>query len=165
VYGTSWKGNIGAIISSLDTPEENFKISQVLVGDSGNGSLYFLNPSMPHDSNREGTEGVYENFERILYGQIPNRTRDFLPVAGVEVGGSVGEVNTSSSTIVSLSYSDDYGHTFQSAGDRNVVLESYNQRLNWRSLGSIRAPGRLFQLVDNGALKRVDRMDLYSNGT
>jgi hypothetical protein len=61
---------------------------------------------------------------------------------------------------VNLKYSDDSGATFYDAGDQTVPAEVYDTRLNWRSLGSIRYPGRLFKITDSGALRRIDSLEV-----
>jgi hypothetical protein len=41
-----------------------------------------------------------------------------------------------------------------------VTPSDYSQEFAWRSLGLIRAPGRMFELSDNGAAVRIDGLDI-----
>lgn len=162
--GINWYGNIGRLLTLYGNVGVTESLSSVLVGDNSNGSLYFLDPTLPHDSDRTG-EDTYNPFQRIVYGQIEHRGRDYLPVDAIHVTGSVGENNETSSTTVTLSYSDNYGHTFNNAGAITTTEGNYDQRLEWRSLGSLKAPGRLFKIEDYGALQRIDGIEIHDNGS
>jgi hypothetical protein len=61
---------------------------------------------------------------------------------------------------VDLYVSDDRGQTYQDCGTINITPGDIDARLYWRSLGSMKAPGRIFKTVDYGALKRIDSMEM-----
>jgi hypothetical protein len=157
--GIDWNANLGIILATLGGK----RVSSVLTGDYQNGALYFLDPELPEDDSSDGEEQV--PFSRTVYGEIVHRGRDYVPVAAVEVTASIGEVTNAGSTAVNLYYSDDRGHTFIDAGTIDVTVGNYDTRLDWRSLGHLKAPGRLFKLVDEGALVRIDGMDLHADGS
>jgi len=72
-------------------------------------------------------------------------------------GNAILGINTSN---ISLLTSDDNGQTWQDQGDISVQVGNYTQEIAWRSLGIVTAPGRLFQLVDYGAIPRIDGLDM-----
>jgi hypothetical protein len=80
-----------------------------------------------------------------------------IPCFGVQLYGSIGSGD--GELTVGLTYSDDRGFSYADAGEITLTPEAYTQRVNWRSLGSMRAPGRLFRITDTGALKRIDGME------
>ena len=129
--------------------------SNVVVGDDATGALYFLNPFGDVDSDPVDTT-VTRPFTRILQTQTPVRGYDSYPCYGIELQGSIGEY----SDTVNLAVSDDRGTTYNSVGTLNTVAGDYSTRLNWRSLGKIKAPGRLFKITDYGALRRIDSITM-----
>lgn len=136
--------------------------SNIIVGDDGNGSLYFLDPDGDTDDDALEGDANPRPFERVAIGQIVTNGYDAQRCFGVTLLGSIGEQVATDTELqtVTLSYSDDSGHNYQSAGDLIVDPEDYAARLTWRSLGSIRYPGRLFKITDYGALKRLDSLDV-----
>jgi hypothetical protein len=61
---------------------------------------------------------------------------------------------------ITLSISDDAGITFIDVGTVTVTEGTYRPEIAWYSLGQIQAPGRLFKLVDDGALVRIDCFEM-----
>ncbi len=61
---------------------------------------------------------------------------------------------------VKLEYSDDNGVTWINAGVNLLDFASYEQEIVWRSLGLIKAPGRVFRITDYGQMKRLDGLDM-----
>jgi hypothetical protein len=131
--------------------------SNVIVGDDGNGALYFLDPEADKDD--DALTGATRTFTRVLEGQVVVKSGyDFPPCFGVQVYGSIGKNDENES--VTLEISDDRGVTYVSVGDLTVVAGDVDFRLNWQSLGSMRAPGRLVRITDYGALRRIDGMEM-----
>ena len=162
LYGIDWIANSGNILEGLDDGQNALN---VVVGDITNGALYFLHPELDMDDPNDGTTATLQ-FERQLYGQISHRGRDYLPVAAVEVEASTGQSSADVDDFgVKLEYSDDKGQSFTSAGTITTVPGTYDTRLDWRSLGSMKAPGRLFRLTDYGAIARIDGMDQHEDGS
>ena len=124
--------------------------SNVLVGDDGNGSIYFLNPTQDTD-------------DSPVYGSenpIPFRGYKKIPCFGVQIQGSIGEQTNTTITGVDLSVSDDRGTSYQDCGTISITPGDIDSRLYWRSLGAMKVPGRIFKVTDYGALKRVDSMEM-----
>jgi hypothetical protein len=134
--------------------------SNVIVGSDSNGALFFLNPDADVDDDAlEGAE-TPRTFERAIYTEIPTSGYSVTPCFGIQVRGSIG----SNAGDVTLEYSDDRGNTYVSAGTVALTDEDYDTRVDWKSLGSLRAPGRIFRVTDTGALKRIDSIDLDEGG-
>jgi hypothetical protein len=136
--------------------------SNVIVGDDTNGSLYWLNPMEDLDEGPidapDGSRVKY-TFERTAYGQFSTRSYDVTPCWSLKLMGSTGEYYSEPST-VNLATSDDWGHTYKNWGDKTTPVSDYTVRVDWRSLGSIKAPGRIFRITDHGALKRIDSLEM-----
>jgi hypothetical protein len=133
--------------------------SSVVVGDDGNGALYFLNPTLEYDDDAVLGADSPRTFERVVQGQVLNPTYSILPCYGVHMTGSIGDAEYNE-TSVTLSYSDDRGDSYVDAGTVDVPLGEVDTRLSWRSLGSVKIPGRLFKVTDYGALARIDSLDM-----
>lgn len=136
--------------------------SNVVVGDDGNGALYFLDPDGDTDDDALLGADVQRSFERVAIGQVVTHGYNAQRCFGVTLLGSIGEQVADDANLrtVTLEVSDDGGHSYQDCGNLTVDAEQYSTRLNWRSLGSIRYPGRLFKITDYGALKRLDSLDV-----
>ena len=136
--------------------------SNVLVGSDSNGALFFLDPSQAFDNAAaEGREGV--PFTRRVTGQLAYRGYERVSVYQTHLIGSVGELLDPDYNTITLSYSDDRGDTYLSAGTVTIADGDYDVRAVWRSLGSFSNPGRLFRLEDDGALARVDSLTVDSD--
>ncbi len=136
--------------------------SNVVVGDDGNGSLYFLDPDGDFDDDALTGSETPREYERAVIGQIVSHGYDAKRCFGVTLLGSIGEQLDPSDEYrtVNLTVSDDSGKTDVDMGALAVPAVGYSTRLNWRSIGSIRYPGRLFKISDIGALRRIDGMDV-----
>lgn len=134
--------------------------SNVVVGSDSNGALFFFDPDADVDDDALVGSETPRTFERAVYSEIPTSGYSLTPCFGIQVRGSIG----SNSGDVLLEYSDDRGNTYVSAGTVSITDEDYDARLDWKSLGSIRAPGRIFRLTDTGTLKRIDSIDLDEGG-
>lgn len=136
--------------------------SNVVVGDPSNGSLYFLDPTADVDEgpvdNVDGTHIQFE-FQRTAFGQAITRSFDVTPCYSLQLLGATGETEVETMT-VNLATSDDWGHTYDNQGDNISVYGDYVARIDWMSLGSISAPGRIFRITDWGALKRIDTLEM-----
>lgn len=138
--------------------------SNVVVGDDANGSLYFLDPDADQDD-----DPVYSDrkndFIREVSGQYPIRGYSYTRCYGVELYGSIGDAGDGPSDMtITLSYSDDAGNTYLSREPITIAAEDFNGRVMWRSLGSMKAPGRIFKITDYGQLKRIDGLNMVAEG-
>lgn len=157
---TRWRASIGLNWRSANLIPANYG-SNVIVGDDSYGALWVLDADYGLDEHL--LDGDPIPFEREATGQIPVKGRLGTPCFSVYLSGSTGEPAYSGAK-VSLSYSDDRGQTFVDAG--SIVIDTdFTQELSWRSLGQIRAPGRLFKISDDGALARIDSLDVNNENS
>ncbi len=135
--------------------------TNVLVGDREVGTLYFLDPEYPFDDDPTTDVDDRVAFTCIAQGQIVTRGSDAVPCFGVSLTGSFGDTYDSSFTDVMLEVSDDAGRTYVDCGTLSITPADYAARVDWRSLGSMTAPGRLFRITDAGAVTRIDGLELF----
>lgn len=148
-----WKAYTG--INWLGGRELADTYSEVVVGDDLTGALYFLAPNEYEDDDASEGADVPRPFLREVTAQyLIDSGYDSVPCFGVQVFGSVGQ--TGVDLDVELRVSDDRGQSYTSAGSITLTLGEYSDRLFWPSLGSMVAPGRLFKVLDEGALQRID---------
>jgi hypothetical protein len=149
--GCNWQGgnNLAAVFGS-----------NVIVGDDGNGSLYFLDPNNAYDDDATFGSATPRTFLREITGEVSVSSFDYVPCYGVQVIGSAGEGIETALTGVTLFTSDDQGHTYDTQGTVNVNPGDYRTRVEWWSLGAFAAPGRLFKIQDYGALHRIDYLTM-----
>lgn len=130
--------------------------SNIVVGDDGNGALYFLSPDDDTDDDALTGAETPRPFTRKLTGQvIVGSGYAAVPCFGVQLFGSIGSGATLD---VQLEVSDDRGATYVDVGSITLTEGTYTARVHWQSLGSMTAPGRLFRITDIGALKRIDKL-------
>jgi hypothetical protein len=134
--------------------------SNVVVGDDGSGALYFLDPQQDYDDDVLQGNLVKRPFDREITGQVVVKSGyDEVPCYGVQLFGDIGKVGGSVDDVtVELSYSDDRGITYTDTDVVELDAGEYDARAFWSSLGSMRAPGRLFKVKDRGALRRIDSL-------
>lgn len=138
--------------------------SNIIAGDDGNGALYFLNPMGHVDDDPAAGAEVPRPFLREIMGQIATRGYDMKSCYGVSLMGAIGEIDDATLTSITLSTSDDDGHTYDEHETLDVDFGEYQARVDWNSgLGSFAAPGRLFLIVDRGAFQRIDWLDMATD--
>lgn len=134
--------------------------SDVIVGDDVHGLIYFLDPEQPYDQAALDYSPEQERyFERITMGQVPMRGREVLPCYSVWLTTDMGNPAYVGAG-VTLYTSDDGGETFDDHGLVTVTPDEFTPELSWYSLGQIGAPGRLFKIVDDGAIMRIDGLEM-----
>jgi hypothetical protein len=154
----NWRASVGMNWRSSNTIGSTHG-SNVIVGDDSTGTLWVLDPDYPQDDSLFSTEAA-GNFTRVATGQIPSVERKYVPIYSVNLSASFGNPGVTANT-VTLTYSDDQGNNWVTADEPQVaVAGEYNQEFSWRSLGVFRAPGRLFQVTDDGAFARIDSLNV-----
>lgn len=135
--------------------------SNILCTDDTIGTLYLMSPESPFD---EGPLDYLSTnrFDRIVQGQLPVRGYSSIPCFGAQVYGDIGQADET--LTVTLETSDDSGFNYSSQGDISILPGEYKTRVDWRSLGSMTAPGRLFKITDDGAFARIDGLEVASDG-
>ena len=146
--GFEWLGGVG------------IGATNIIVGDDTTGTLYFLDPDQPFD-NPQTVEAADQEiyFDRIVMGQYPQTGREAMPCYAIFVTADMGQPAYDGASIT-LYTSDDAGETWDDHGAIEVSGGVYSPELLWTSLGQITAPGRLFLLIDDGALARIDSMEM-----
>ena len=136
--GTTWRGDI-------------------IAADQQNPIIWRLDPESFIDDD-------FKPQTRKVTGGLAMRQRAFIANYSFTVTASMGvpEVPlTLPATIptVRLRFSDDQGKTFFDAGSLILDADDFVQTLEWRSLGTMQAPQRVFEITDTGAIARLDGAD------
>lgn len=97
----------------------------------------------------------------VVTGGYPTRMRISFACDEVMVTSSVGWVPGGVSTL-QLRTSDDQGISWIDWGAQDFSTATPQTEVSWRSLGSISAPGRIFELTDIGAAARINSIEMYS---
>ena len=152
-----WRANVGQNWLGATKVATVFG-SNILVGDDLFGLLWFLDPTFGEDQS-PAEDRDNEHFPRIVMGQIPMRGRDFAPCYEVFLTTDKGDPAYDFAP-VTLYTSDDGGVNFDEHTTIQLIAGDVTQELSWPSLGQIAAPGRLFRIEDDGAIARIDSLDM-----
>lgn len=152
-----WKANTGTNWNGGNAAGSQYG-SNVIVGDDLNGALYFLSPLGVTDDDAISGSSLQRPYLREGYAQVPAHGYARKRFYNFMLRGSIGAFSTAAP--VTLQYSDDSGNTYVTAGDVTVNPGDYTGRIQWRSLGSFKYPGRLFKVTDHGAMQRLDSIDV-----
>lgn len=134
--------------------------SNIVAGDDTFGLLWFLDPEQPYDQpTSENAEQQQIYFERITMGQVPMKGREVMPCYAAWLTTDMG-APAYDGAAVTLQISDDGGRTFDDCGAVEVTLGEFSPEIAWYSLGQIEAPGRLFKIIDDGAVVRIDGLEM-----
>ncbi len=132
--------------------------SNAVVGDDFLGVLWFLDPQQPFDNSpTEGGDAQF--FERITMGQMTVKGREVMPCYATWLTTDMGDPAYEGAG-VRLETSDDGGRTFDDHGLVVVTAGEFSPEIAWYSLGQIAAPGRLFRITDDGAVTRIDGLEM-----
>ena len=154
-----WRPNIGTTWIGASALGQTYG-SSVVAGDDTWGLLWFLDPNQPYDQHPDYTAPQQEiYFERITMGQVPMRGRENLPCYAAWLTTDMGDPAYDGAG-VRLEISDDGGATFDDMGTVAITVGANYPELSWYSLGQIEAPGRLFKIIDDGAITRIDSMEM-----
>jgi hypothetical protein len=159
----TWRLHLGLNWLSID--KANYlggAATNVVGGDDNFGLLWTLDPNNGLDDSPI-EENPPEDFERRVSGGVPARMRQSVRNNAVFL-----VINTGNPAFVpaaiTLYTSDDNGKSFQDQGSIDVPAGEDSAEIMWRSLGLIRAPGRIFEFRDTGATVRIDGLDVRLNG-
>jgi hypothetical protein len=153
--GFNWAAGIG-----VKDADGNPFGSNVLVGDDTYPLLYFLDPNQPYDENPESLDPEQEIFfERVIQGQALVTGRQAEPCYVCWITADMGAPAYVGAG-VQLEISDDGGNSYDDMGTVVVTPDNNSPELSWYSLGQIQAPGRLFRITDDGAVARIDSMEM-----
>lgn len=129
--GTTWKG-------------------RVLGADAFSRSVWELDPDSALD------EGVLP-IERVVTAFQPVRGTASIPQGSLRL--TARRDDTAGASIVRMRFSDDGGMTWSQYFEVSMQAGSTQQRIEFRSLGRMRHPGRLWEFSDAGGLVRIDGAD------
>lgn len=154
--GINWVGGVGLL-----DPKGASWGSNVLVGDDTLGLLWFLDPNQPYDESFDGPLDPVQTkyFPRVTMGQLALTGRQVRPCYAAWLTTDMGAPAYIGAS-VTLEISDDAGKTFTNMGAITVTTDENRPELAWYSLGQIEAPGRLFRITDDGAITRIDGMEM-----
>ncbi len=153
-----WRANSGFNwVGVLGSGAENAPTTNIVLGDDTFGTLWVLDPDSGIDDGPFDGDAAQE-FTRAVTGGVPIRGRPSPRCNAVYLTASIGDADMAS-TSIQLRYSDDNGRTYQSAGTSIVQPGLYTTEVRWRSLGMMKAPGRIFEFIDSGATVRIDGAD------
>lgn len=124
---------------------------RALAGDAASNKVWEVDP---HSMLDEETQPI----ERVVTAYLPVRGTASVRQGSLRVTASVG-YPTAESAVVKLRYTDDGGASWSPTYERTLVDGDFDQMLNFRSLGRIRAPGRVWEISDVGGLVRIEGAD------
>lgn len=151
-----WKAATGTPWNSVQNYAGN---SDAICIDDTTGMMYWINSAQAwDDTNGIDPSLTQEDFQRVLTGGIPARGRGNTSCNYVFLTGSLG--NPYSGSQVLLQTSDDLGKTWTENGYITIDPDNWTQDVTWSSLGSFGTPGRIFEVIDNGAFERIDSLDM-----
>ncbi len=152
-----WKAYVGCNWNGANSVASGYG-SNIIVGDDASGALYFLDPYEATDDGPLAGDTTLYPFERVATGQLISESYGATRVFMTNLFGSFASV-PADTPLVTLSYSDD-GVNYTEVESLDLTDAQNTYRATWRGLGSYRYPGRLLRITDNGALIRLDHMDV-----
>jgi hypothetical protein len=151
----NWRAHVGCNWVGMTETLDDGR-SDVVAGDDVTGILWRLDPLAGVDDNT--TTGTSE-FTRMVVGGIPLDGREVAQCNAVTLSLSLGNPALTGAQIT-IRTSDDQGHTYINHGSILTTTADYTQVVEWRALGQMKAPGRIFEISDNGAAVRLSAADL-----
>lgn len=126
-------------------------------GDNSTNQIWKLNPSSWLDDG-------FRPIQRVVTAGVDTDARNTIKTGALILNATVqNDVPASAEpATITLSISDDEGVTFLALD--TITVTDRNQQNRWGGLGTIKAPGRIFHIADEGALVRLDGADLKVSG-
>jgi len=154
---TNWRAHVGCnwVGMGAITFVNNFG-TDVVAGDDVTGVLWILDPTTGRDDRT--TTGA-DPFNRVVTGGVNISGRETVPCGAVTLDLAVGNP-TQTGAVITLEISDDLANSWVGCGSVTVPTGTYNTVVEWRGLGLIKAPGRLFRFTDDGASVRIGGANL-----
>ena len=87
-------------------------------------------------------------------GRVESQSRRYIKNPEAQLFGSVGLRGGA----INLSFSDDEGDTFSPTRTVSVAPGARDANVMFYDLGSVRAPGRVFKITDEGTLRRIQSL-------
>lgn len=125
------------------------------------GADFFLPRVWELDGAAALDEGILP-IERVVSGFQPFRGQASLRQGSLRLTARRGDVDDAAT--ISLRFSDDGGRTWSAYREVTLPAGEARSRVEFRSLGRMRAPGRLWEFSDTGSLVRIDGVDTDLDG-
>lgn len=122
-----------------------------VAADLEGNQIYRVDPESEVDNG--GTENE-QYIRREVTGGLSVRGRTFIRQFDLSLTASVG-APAAAGADVTMRFSDDNGNTWVEPPAIILAPGAWNQDLTWRSLGVIRAPVRIFEIIDIGGIVRI----------
>lgn len=113
----------------------------------------------PHSMRDEETIEI----TRVVTAFQAVRGRASARIGSFRLTASVGEPSLVGA-VVHLRFSDDEGESWSPVYERVLSVGDFSQPLRFRSLGRIRAPGRIWEVSDQGGLLLIEGADADIEG-
>ncbi len=126
-------------------------IYATVASDLDGNQIYRVNPESEVDNGDTENE---QYIRREVTGGLSVRGRTFIRQFDLSLNASVG-APAAVGADVTMRFSDDNGNTWVTPPPITLTPGAWNQDLTWRSLGVIRAPVRIFEIIDIGGLVRI----------
>lgn len=114
------------------------------------------------DPNAFLDEGV-QHILRVVTGFQAVRGKASMRQGSLRLTASVGEPDLVGA-VVSMRFSDNEGVAWSTPQTRVLAAGDYAQPLRFRSLGRLRAPGRIWEISDQGGLVTIEGADSDMEG-
>lgn len=129
---------------------------RVLASDAVTGQIWEVDPHSMRDEDTTEISRVVTAFHSL-------RGRSSARVGSFRLTASVGEPSLDAAQ-VSVRFSDDEGQTWGALYTRALETDNFAQVLRFRSLGRLRAPGRIWEVSDRGGLVLIEGADADIEG-
>lgn len=129
---------------------------RVLAVDAASSEIWELDPNSALDRSTEHIRRVVTAFQSV-------RGKGSIRQGSFRITASMGEPSLPDA-VVSMRFSDDEGQSWSPTYERTVQAGNFGQLLRYRSLGRIRAPGRIWEVSDTGGLLTIEGADVDVEG-
>ena len=137
---TGWNMHVGTIWGE----------GRISGGDALSGQVWELKPDLVID------EG-FRDLVHVATGNLMTRNRVFKAVEHFTLMTSAADLPQPSGGVsMSLRWSDDLGDTWSASYPLTVDPTDNAQDATWRSIGSFKSPGRIFEVTDIGGRITID---------
>lgn len=128
---------------------------RVIAADAADPVVWELDP---HSMLDEGVDPI----RRAVTAFQPLRGRASARQGSLRLTATKEDV--SESATIRMRFSDDGGSSWSSWRSVTLAADSVSRRIEWRSLGRVRAPGRIWEIEDTGGLVRIEGTDSDMEG-
>lgn len=90
----------------------------------------------------------------LVTGRLESQSRRYIPNSEVQLFGSVGLRGGE----IRLRYSDNDGASFTPYVSITIDANARSTSAMWYDLGSVRSPGRVYEILDNGTMRRIQTL-------